>query len=193
LIYRLNFVQELTIGKKMIHAHKSDILTPPSYFDRYISLVEDIPLETAFEKSILEIEQLDLAALLRVGDQTYAPGKWTVRQIVQHLTDWERIMAYRALVFARKATDNPLPGHDQDRMTENLYLDNRSLDQVLGELKSVRQATFTLFDGLDATALSNTGRTWDYELSALAWGFTILGHQKHHFAIIRERYLTIVQ
>jgi hypothetical protein len=170
---------------------KSNIHTSPTYFDRYIQLIDDIELGVAFEQSLTEIAEMDLEKLNRLGDRTYAPGKWTIRQIIQHLTDWERIMSYRALIFARKAAENPLPGHDQDVMIQNLNLEHRPLEVVIEELKTVRAATITLFASFDQAALENTGYSWEYELSTLAWGFTILGHQKHHFNIIRERYLAL--
>jgi DinB superfamily len=171
---------------------KSTISTPPNYFDRYIQLVDDIDLPAAFQQSLLEFEALDLHILNNIGDKTYAPEKWTIRQIIQHLTDWERIMGYRALITARKASENPLPSHDENLMSDNLILENRPLQAVLSELKTVRHATIALFEGFDNAILSNTGQSGDYQMSVLGWGFTILGHQRHHFNVIRERYLPLV-
>lgn len=170
---------------------KSDIQSPPGYFDRYINLMDNIELGEGFAQSIQEIEHFDLEKLRRHGDRTYAPGKWTVKQILQHLTDWERILGYRALIFARSAADGKLAGHDQDAMAQNANLENRSLDSVLAELKFVRHATIAMFEGFDDSALTNTGVSWKYELSVLALGFTILGHQRHHFRIIEEQYLPL--
>jgi hypothetical protein len=167
---------------------KSDIQTPITYFNRYIDLVDDMDIHQALALSLRELDQLDLEKLLRIGDRTYAADKWTIKQIIQHICDWERIMGYRALVFARRAAEAPLPGHDENGMAHAARVDHRSLQDVLAEMRSVRVATIALFEGMDAEALGQAGMANTAELSALALGFTIVGHQKHHFNIIAERY-----
>ena len=81
---------------------KTDIIHAPEYYSRYIELVEDEELMVVFEKSLQQIAGLDQRLLNAIGDKTYATGKWTAKQILQHITDWERIICYRVLIFARK-------------------------------------------------------------------------------------------
>ncbi|HEX2271980.1 MAG TPA: hypothetical protein VHH35_20725, partial [Pyrinomonadaceae bacterium] len=79
---------------------RSDINPLPEYWERYIKLVPDVELPQAFEDSIRQLNDLDRTALARLDDKTYSPGKWSVKDIIQHLTDVERVMCYRALMFA---------------------------------------------------------------------------------------------
>lgn len=170
---------------------KSDLNWAPGYFDTYIGKVPDIDLNDAFNQSLNDLHQLDVAALRTLGDQVYAPDKWTVRDIIQHLTDAERVFSYRALRFARHDS-TALPGFDENLFAETACANTRSLEQVLEELKLVRAATIALFDTFDETALKQEGTMAGFTLPVLTLGFTIIGHQNHHLAIIRERYLPLL-
>lgn len=170
---------------------KSDLPFAPSYYDTYIGKVEDIDLNDALDQSLAELESLDFETLQRLGDQVYAPGKWTVRDIIQHLTDGERVFAYRALRFARN-DKTALPGFDENLFAENTGANNLPLEQVLEELRLVRLSTIALFRSFDEVALRRTGTMSGTELPVLAVGFIIVGHQKHHFGILRERYFPLV-
>ena len=94
---------------------KNAIQPLPKYFDRYINLVDDVDLDEAMERSLAELAHFDRAAYRQLGLQTYAPEKWTVPDVLQHLIDWERIMTYRALIFARQIS-KAAPGHDENLM-----------------------------------------------------------------------------
>ena len=166
---------------------RSDINPMPEYWERYIKLVPDVELPQAFEDSIRQLEELDRTALARLDNKTYSPGKWTVKDIVQHLTDAERVMCYRALMFARRDGQIPL-GFEQDLFAANSGANRRKIDDLLDELVSVRRATKALYDSFDDDMLKARGISWEVEVAVLDLGFTIIGHQIHHLNVIGERY-----
>jgi hypothetical protein len=166
---------------------KSDINPMPQYYDRYINLVPDVELSQALDDSVRQLDELDRNLLARVGDKTYSPGRWTVKDIIQHLSDAERIMCYRALLFARQNGTNP-QGFDQDLFAVNANANGRTVDDLLDELMSVRHATRTLYDSFDDDMLRARGISWEHEVSVLDLGFTIIGHQLHHLNVIVEKY-----
>jgi hypothetical protein len=171
---------------------KSDVPRNPNYFDTYINKVEDIELDVALQQSLVELDALDMAALRRLGDQVYAPGKWTVRDIIQHITDCERVFCYRALSVGRGDTPK-LPGFDENTYAVNAGANSRSLEEVIAELRLVRQGSIALFRTFDEAALRRMGVMFNYELPVLAIGFILAGHQRHHFGVIQERYLPLIQ
>src|SRR5918992_5480489 len=162
---------------------RSDINPMPEYWERYINLVPDVELPQAFADSIKQLNDLDRIALTRLGDKTYSPGKWTVKDIIQHLTDVERVMCYRALMFARRDGQIPL-GFEQDLFAANSGAKRRTTDDLLDELLSVRRATKALYDSFDDDMLKARGISWEVEVAVLDLGFTIIGHQIHHLNVI---------
>lgn len=169
---------------------KSDIKQLPQYFDYYINLSEDIELEEAFNKSLDQIDNVDIAQLKRIGLKVYEEGKWSVHKIMQHLIDWERIWCYRTMLFARQEGTVPA-GHDQELMGQNSNADELSIEQLIAELKAVRMATKAMFASYNQQILEINCKFYNYEMSVLAMGFNIIGHQLHHFNIIKERYLPL--
>jgi uncharacterized damage-inducible protein DinB len=118
----------------------------------------------------------------------YADGKWTIKEIVQHLADDERIYAYRALRFARN-DPTELPGFDQDEYTRSAEANQRRLDDLLNELATVRAATLSLYDGLREETLRRVGVASGNVMSVRAIAYHIAGHELRHMNVIRERYL----
>jgi len=171
---------------------KSAVPSSPSYYDTYLRQVEDIELADAFEQSRQALRALDLDQLHALGDRVYAPGKWTVRDILQHLTDSERVFTYRALRFARH-DHTALPGYDENMFAEYAGANNRPLEAVLAELRSVRESSRLLFESFDETALRRSGVMFQAELPVLAIGFILIGHQNHHLRILEERYFPLLQ
>jgi hypothetical protein len=169
---------------------KSDINPMPQYYDRYINLLPDAELSQAFDDSIRQLNELDRNLLARLGTKSYEPGKWTVNDIIQHVTDVERVLTYRALLFARG--NGTSQGFDQNAFAANARADDRPIDDLIDELITVRRATKTLYDSFDDQALQATGISWEYEISVLALGFTIIGHQTHHLNVIQERYYPLL-
>jgi uncharacterized protein len=130
-----------------------------------------------------------LAAIPAVRwDYAYAPGKWTIKELLLHVLDTERIMAYRALRISR-GDQTPLPGFDQDPYVPNSGAADRSPESLIAEYCAVRQATLHLLAGLPPATLTNRGTASTFEVSVRALVYIIAGHERHHLAILRERYL----
>lgn len=166
---------------------KSDILVMPQFFDRYINKAEDMELTEALQKYAVFSKE-DLNAWKDLGDYVYAPGKWTVKDIFQHIIDNERIQAYRAMRFARN-DKTALPGYDEDLLAANTNTKNRTLEDIIEELQSVRDSNIRMFKSFDDEAMLREGICYNTSITPLALGFVLVGHQIHHLKVIKERYL----
>ena len=166
---------------------KSEINPMPAFFDRYINLVEEDDLFDAFYKSQYIIEHLDMDTLYSIDRKVYAPYKWTIHDIFQHIIDNERIQSYRALWFARSATDE-LPGYDENYFAAHAHTKNRSIDEIINELRVLRTSTIQLFQSFEPETLKNTGICFQRKVPVLALGFMMVGHQIHHLNVIKEKY-----
>lgn len=122
----------------------------------------------------------------------YAAGKWSMRDVVQHLIDCERVFAYRALRFARR-DGTGLPGFDEDSYATEAHADARPWTDLLAERAVVRQGTLHLFRSLSDEALVRSGQANGQAMSVRALGWCIAGHERHHLRILQERYLPHVQ
>ncbi len=121
------------------------------------------------------------------GAHAYAPGKWTVKRLAQHVADGERLFAYRALCIAR-GEQRSLPGFDEDRYAANDGTDGRLLAAVVAELAAVRVATILLFRGFDALAWTRAGTANGEPASVRSLPWIVAGHELHHLAVLKERY-----
>jgi uncharacterized damage-inducible protein DinB len=121
-------------------------------------------------------------------DYQYAEGKWTIKEIIQHLIDSERVFSYRALRISRN-DKTPLPGFDENDYVANSNGKERSLQSLLTEMAVVRQSTLSLFNSFSHEQLTKIGNASNREVSVRAIGFIIIGHQKHHQKVFSERYL----
>jgi len=158
-----------------------------SYYARYIDKVPEGDLLRTLENQARETQALlaglsDAKALHR-----YAPGKWSIKEVIGHVTDTERVFSYRALRFAR-ADATALPGFDENAWVPPGKFDARSLKDLAAELDAVRRATIALFRGLDAAALARRGTANDNAVSVGAIAWIIAGHERHHVALLHERY-----
>ena len=170
---------------------RSDIKLMPEYFSKYIILVDDIELDDAFQNNINTLTGLDVDKLVLLGDKTYAPGKWTVKDIFQHMIDTERVMGYRTLRFARM--DGVVPqGYDQELFVANADASHRALGPIVEEFKLLHQATGMMFRSFSDQILQATGINWNKEMSVLSMGFLITGHVIHHMKVINEKYLPLL-
>jgi hypothetical protein len=138
-----------------------------------------------------------IALLKPIGDRratelAYAPGKWTVKQVIGHMSDTERILSYRALRIAR-GDATPLPGFEQDDYVPTAGSNERTLDDLLEELAIVRQSTLALVRSFPPEAWQRRGRTSDRSVTVRGLVFTLAGHELHHFRIFQERYLLQAQ
>jgi uncharacterized damage-inducible protein DinB len=133
------------------------------------------------------LESLDEA---KVAGLTYASGKWTLKEVVGHLADDERIFAYRALCLAR-GDSLPLLGFDEKVYVASADFERRSLADLMAEYRAVRQATITLLAGLPSDAWRRRGTVNGYSASVRGLAFHIAGHELHHLRILREKYLRL--
>ena len=170
---------------------KSDIPVMPQYFDRYINLAEDIELIDALSQAASFDNLLPTETAEALGEVRYAPGKWTIQDIIQHLIDTERIMTYRALRFARN-DQTTLPGFDEGLFGQTARATQRSLTDLYDEYALNRQSTIALFRSFDEAMLVRSGICFNQTISVLAIGFLLVGHPIHHINIIRERYLPLL-
>lgn len=170
------------------------VISPPDAteftpnFGRYITLVKGVDALAALDSQIVETLSLlrplsDNEALHR-----YEPGKWSIKEVVGHIIDTERIFAYRALRFARN-DKTPLPGFEQDDYVNGADFDRCGWASLLDELEVVRRATVFLFRHLRPEALTRSGTASNNLMTARAFAYAIAGHELHHLKILRARYL----
>lgn len=159
------------------------------YFSNYVNLVDpDVNLIEELEISLHEYIRFVQHIPMDKFDYRYAPEKWTIKDIIQHILDSERVFAYRALRFGRN-DKTPLPGFEENDYAENTHANSRSIQDLLSELAVVRQATLSLFKSFSDNQLKLMGTASEKQLSVRAIGFVIIGHQKHHQKVFQERYL----
>jgi hypothetical protein len=170
---------------------KSAINPMPPFFDRYINIIDDTDIFEAFEKYSPDKIYSETDKLLMLGDRVYEPGKWTIKDILQHVIDNERIMSYRALRFSRN-DKTALPGYAEELLGANTNASNRSLEELMAEFKLVRSSTILLFKSMTDEMMLRAGIASETEISALALGFVILGHPVHHMNVIREKYYPLL-
>lgn len=170
---------------------KTAIVTSPTYYQGYIDQAPDVELLDTLPKGGLELYLNDQKLLNEIGLQTYAEGKWTVNQIVEHLIDTERIFVNRALRFARKDSTE-LPGYEENDYAETARSNERTLDDLLEEYKAVRASSNFFFQHLNEEQLLAEGVASNQRISVLAIGFILVGHPIHHFGVIQERYAPLV-
>jgi len=121
-------------------------------------------------------------------DYRYAEGKWTIKDIIQHIADCERIFAYRALRFSRN-DQTPLPSFEENDYAVNTNANGRSIQDLLTEFSALRHSTLLFYKSLSEEQLKRMGTASNIQISVRALGFTIIGHQKHHQKVFEERYL----
>jgi uncharacterized damage-inducible protein DinB len=170
--------------------NKSAIVPMPEFFDRYINLVQEDNLLKALEQSLAGQNNHPWDQLEALGDKVYAPGKWTIKDIVQHMIDTERIITYRALRFSRNDA-TVLAGFEEDHYAANADAQHRTLSDLRQELTLLRQASLALFQSFTPDMFQRRGVAFKSEISVLALGFVVVGHEMHHWNVIRERYLSL--
>jgi hypothetical protein len=158
------------------------------YYGKYISLVSDQNILTLLSRQLDETLALLGSISESQAGYRYAPDKWSVKELVGHLIDTERIFAYRALRFARNDR-TPLQGFDQDDYIRGASFDDCAMSDLASEFEHVRRSTLSLFENLSAEAWKRTGTASDSEVSVRALAYIIAGHELHHMEILRSRYL----
>lgn len=158
------------------------------YYETYLRKTTNLTLKEGLhgnsERIISFLETIPKEKL----EYRYAEGKWTIKEILLHIIDTERIFSYRALCIARQDKTS-FPGFDQDTYVPPSKANERTLQSLLEEYKAVRHANIVLFDSFDNEMLMQTGTASNSAISVRAIGFILIGHENHHCDIIRERYL----
>jgi hypothetical protein len=159
-----------------------------AYYDRYISLVPDGDIVGTLNRQLEETLALIRGIPEARGDFRYAEGKWSIKELIGHVIDCERVFTYRALRFGRGDT-TALSGFEQDDFVRGADFNKRSLSDLAQEYEYVRRATILLFAGLHASAWDRRGTANDNEVSVRGLAFIVAGHERHHIEILRTRYL----
>ncbi len=158
------------------------------YYSKYIDLVASDNIVQTLSTQLTETDKFLRTISPDKSLHRYAPEKWTIREVLNHVNDVERVLAYRALWFARKLTD-PLPSFDQDVCVPAASANDVAWDDLVGEFSNVRRASISLFKNLPADAWSYTGIASDNPFTVRALAYIIAGHVAHHCAVIEDRYL----
>ena len=167
---------------------KAAIGTYPEYYQRYIDQVTETDLNAALENQVAEMKEFLSGISEERSLFAYAEGKWTIREVLQHMIDTERIFCYRGLCIARKETAS-LPGFEENDYAANSGANLRSWKSLCEEMFLLRESTIRLFNSFPPGALDLSGIANQKPVNTLAIGFIIAGHFNHHKNVIRERYL----
>jgi len=158
------------------------------YFFRYINLVKEENINKALKKNTKQFLKLLNNIPKKKVSYAYAEGKWTIKQLLQHVIDAERVFAIRALWFARK-DPNGQPGFNENIWAENAFVEDRKWSEMVNEFMYLRESTILLFKSLTAENLINSGLSSNNPTNAAAMGYVAVGHVIHHMKILEERYL----
>lgn len=162
--------------------------TVPHFYKNYVKQIEETDLLQALRISGHRALELVHSVPEEMADLRYAPEKWSVRELLCHMLDAERIFAYRALRFAR-LDKTPLAGWDENAYAPQANAAGRSLQKITVEMAHLRSATIDLFESFTPEMLSRKGTANNNELSVIALGFIIAGHETHHCQVLKDRYL----
>ena len=168
--------------KKPTYSIESD------YFANYVNKAIGTDLIASLEENLMDTQELYQTLIGRKESYQYAKGKWTVKQVLQHLIDTERVFAYRALRMARQ-DKTALAGYDEDDFAANDNTSNRSLADIITEFHQVRMATISLFDSFSNDSLDFEAEAINTSFTPRIIGWLLCGHVEHHNNVIKERYL----
>ena len=160
----------------------------PAYYQYYVDLASQSSIDKGFEGSTNQLLNLIDTLPKEKQSYAYAEGKWTIKEVILHIIDTERVFQYRALRFARN-DKTMLPGFDQDLFADYSEANNRSLSSLREEFIAVRKSTEQLYTSFSKETLLISGNASDTSISIRAIGYVMIGHLQHHLKIINERYL----
>jgi len=157
-------------------------------FSQYVTLVGEGDIIQTLEQQLENSLSLLRTISPEKANFRYAPDKWSVKELLGHLIDSERIFSYRALSFARN-DQTSLPGYDQDDYVREGHFDTRNLADMVEEFATVRRTTIQLFRSLDDTEWMRHGKANENDVTVRALAYIIAGHELHHIGVLRSRYL----
>ncbi len=158
------------------------------YYERYISLVSGDDPVAALAAQPTELQDIFIALPEEKGTYAYEPGKWSIKEVISHLIDGERMFAYRAFRIAR-GDETPIEGFEQDPYIENAHANERSFGELFEEFNLLRRANLLFFNHLRNEQWQFIGTANNVQISVRAIAFIMAGHVKHHANILNERYL----
>ena len=168
-------------------ATKQDALAA-EFYQNYIKLAPDDNVLDAMQRNTKNFRKLLKRIPRKKIDKAYEEGKWTLKELLQHLIDAERVFSYRAITFARK-DNTSLPSFDENVWAANSMAAQRDWKEMIAEFKLLRTANELMFSSFDDGQLRAIGTASNKEINVLALGYIISGHVEHHINIIKERYL----
>jgi uncharacterized damage-inducible protein DinB len=164
---------------------------PDEYFEYYGGYISQVPegdIVDTLSRQISETVAFLRAIPDSLGDHRYAEGKWSIREVIGHMSDAERVFAYRAMRFSR-ADNTPLPGFEENSYVANAPFTHVALADLISEFEHVRRSSIYLFASLSEEAMMRRGVASGHEVSVRALAFIAAGHEVHHVKVIRTRYL----
>lgn len=159
------------------------------YYETYVSLVNETDIVTAFENQLNELNELFSGISEEKSAFAYAEGKWTIKELVGHLIDGERMFGYRALRISR-GDETPIEGFEQNIYTENAPFNDYKFSDLAREFELVRKSNVLFFKHLKETDWTRMGTASSNPVSVRALAYIMVGHIRHHANILRDRYLS---
>jgi len=163
--------------------------TVPHFYKNYVKQIDNPDIHAALRISGYRTLEMVHSIPGKLADHRYAEGKWSIREVLCHMMDAERVFAYRALRFARN-DKTVLPSFDENAYAPEANASSRSLHKLADEMQHLRSSTSDLFESFSAEMLTRKGMVGTNELNVAALGFIIAGHETHHRTVLRERYLS---
>ena len=176
----------MATAKAAIARPASDEYAPD--YEKYIALVPEGDIVTTLAKHLDTTLQFLRGIDEAQANKRYAPGKWSIKEVVGHLIDSERVFVYRAMRFARN-DKTPLSGFEQDDYVRGANFDDRQLADLAQEFEYVRLGAIQLFESLSEEAWSRRGAANDNEVTVRALAYIMAGHEAHHVSVLKSRYL----
>ncbi|HYF67070.1 MAG TPA: DinB family protein [Ohtaekwangia sp.] len=167
---------------------RPQLQTVPPFYKGYVGLVKDYDLMEALHAAAKRLQEILTSIPEEKGECRYQPEKWSIKELLCHMMDAERIFAYRALRIARN-DKTPLAGFDEQLYAPEANAHQRSINQIAAEMKTLRQTTVDLYASFSEEMFERTGSANGTEISVLNLGYIIAGHESHHCNILLNRYL----
>lgn len=170
---------------------KNQIEIVPDFFKNYINLADDVNLMEGLQNGGIRLYEENIENLLKLGNTVYEEGKWTINQMVEHLSDTERIFLARALRISRNDAI-PQTSYDHNAYVKEARSNDKTLIELIEDYRIARKSTISFFKNLTTEELHRSGLLGTNEISVLAIGFLLIGHPIHHYNILEERYLPLL-
>jgi uncharacterized damage-inducible protein DinB len=165
-----------------------DFTVLPDFYKNYVSHVQDLNVLDALQSSGTQTIEMLKSVDEKMGEYRYAPGKWSIKELLNHMMDAERIFAYRALRFSRN-DETPLSGFEENDYAPQANAHGRTLQQLITEMKNLRSTSIDLFASMTPDMLQRKGTANNKLVSVVNIGYIIAGHETHHRIVLAERYL----